>query len=123
MQDLVQIITKFNQVVSSKFCHALARQVGLIKRFDSKIKGYELAHAMMTPNAFIANETLHSLSVRMNKINKRCDISASALAQRMNTAAAVTFMKKCFEHLLKEYIHIEFSQLDDLKTLKIFNRV
>jgi len=123
MQDLEHIIEKFEKMVSQNFCHDLAKRVGLIQRSTSQIKGYEFAQAMMVPNAFLETETLNSLAVRMLKINGECNLSASALAQRMNTKPAERFMKACFEKMLKETIQNEFKSFSDLPNLVGFNRV
>lgn len=123
MQDLTQIITKFENIVSSNFCHELARRVGFIQRSSSQLQGHEFAQALMIPNAFIEAETLNSLAVRMHKINKECNLSASALAQKINSKGAVAFMRKCFDKVLKEIVQAEFVELGDLKNLSGFNRV
>jgi DDE family transposase len=123
MQDLEQIISKFEEIVSPNFCNNLAKRVGFIKRSTSQLQGYEFAQAMMVPNAFIEAETLNSLAVRMRKINKGCNLSAPALAQRMNTEAAEAFMKACFAKVLKEIVQKEFINLPDLRDLGGFNRI
>lgn len=123
MQDLTRIITKFEEIVSPNFCYNLAKRVGFIQRSSSQIHGHEFAQSMMIPNAFIEAESLNSLAMRMQKINKDCNLSASALAQRMNTKAAERFMQACFEKVLKESIKKELHHLSDLKNLSGFNRV
>lgn len=123
MLDLENILAKFEEIVSPDFCYSLARRVGLIQRSTSQIQGYEFARSMMIPNAFLEAETLNSLAVRMQNINKTCNLSASALAQRMNTTAALNFMKACFEKMLKETIKDEFVGLPDLQNLSGFYRV
>jgi len=123
MQDLEKILTKFEEIVSPNFCYDLAKRSNFIQRSTSQLKGYEFAQAMMIPNAFLGAETLNSLSVRMRKINNECDISASALSQRMNTKVAVSFMKTCFGRVLKEIVKAEFIHLQDLPNLGGFNRL
>jgi len=123
MQDLEKILTKFEEIVSQNFCNDLARRCGFIQRSSSQLKGYEFAQAMMIPNAFLEAETLNSLAVRMQKINKACNLSASALGQRINTKSAEAFMKVCFGKFLKEVIKKDFSSLTDLQNLSGFNRV
>ena len=78
---------------------------------------------MMIPNAFLEKETLNSLSVRMKKINKVCNLSSSALSQRINTKKAETFMKACFEKVLKELVKKFFVEVSDLPNLSRFKRV
>src|ERR1700738_1113746 len=123
MRDLEKILTKFEEIVSQNFCNDLARKCRFIQRSTSRLCGYEFAQAMMIPNAFLEAETLNSLAVRMQTINKNCSLSAPALAQRINTKAAVAFMKACFGKVLKEVIRKEFDSLSDLQNLSGFNRV
>ena len=115
MQDLEIILAKFQEIVSPDFCNALAKRHGLVKRSSSRMQGYELAQAMMIPNGFVEAETLNSLAVRMQGINKTCNLSASALAQRINTPMAKSFMRACFLTVLKEVVKKEF----DCKELKL----
>ena len=123
MQDLERILTKFEEIVSLNFCNHLARKCRFIQRSTSQLQGHEFAQAMMTPNAFLETETLNSLAVRMQKINKTCNLSAPALAQRINTKSAVEFMKACFGKVLKEIVKKDFDNLSDLQNLSDFNRV
>jgi hypothetical protein len=123
MHDLENILTKFQEIVSPNFCYDLAKRVGFIQRSTSRLQGYEFAQAMMVPNAFIESETLNSLAVRMQKINKECYLSAPALAQRMNTKAAELFMKNCFSKVLADIVKKNFIELEDLPNLSAFNRV
>jgi Transposase DDE domain len=123
MQDLERIISKFEEIVSPNFCNELAKKTGFIQRSTSKIQGHEFAKALMIPNAFIEGETLNSLALRMQKINKECNLSAPALAQRINTKKAVAFMKGSFAKVLKEVIQKEFNNLPDLKNIGGFNRI
>ena len=123
MPDLENILSKFEEIVSPKFCNDLAKKNRLIQRSTSQLQGYEFAQAMMIPNGFLGAETLNSLAVRMNKVNKLCILSAPALAQRINTKAAVEFMKACFGKVLKEVISRDYTTLFDLKNLSGFNRV
>jgi len=123
MRDLEQILKKFEKIVSKKFCFNLAQQVGFIQRSTSQIQGYEFAQAMMIPNAFLEAETLNSLAIRMHKINKKCDISASALDQRLNSKSAEMFMKACFEEVVKYVIKQDYTSLGDLPILSCFTNV
>jgi Transposase DDE domain len=123
MRNLEKIVMKFEEIVSPNFCNVLAKRVGFIKRSTSQIHGYEFALAMMVPNAFIDAETLDSLCTRMRGINKSCDISASALAQRVNTEGAKRFMQECFGKMLSYTIQNEYSKLQDLPVLSVFKRV
>lgn len=123
MRDLERMIMKFEEIVSSDFCNALAKRVGFIKRSTSQIHGHEFAMAMMVPHAFLEAETLDSLCTRMRRINKLCDISASALAQRVNTEGAKKFMERCFGRVLKDTIQSEYRTSQDLPMLSQFQRV
>jgi uncharacterized membrane protein YheB (UPF0754 family) len=123
MRDLERIIMKFEEIVSPNFCNALAKRVGFIQRSTSQIHGHEFAMAMMVPHAFLGAETLDSLCTRMRRINKSCDISAPALAQRVNTEAAKKFMENCFGKVLKDIMQNEYRELKDLPILSQFQRV
>jgi IS4 transposase len=123
MQDLENILTKFEEIVSPNFCNQLAKKCGLVQRSSSQLQGYEFAQAMMVPNAFLEAETLNSLAVRMRGINKLCNLSASALAQRINKTTTVQFMKTCFAKVIKEIVKQDFTSISDLSNLSGFNRV
>jgi hypothetical protein len=123
MQDLENILNKFEEFVSFNFCNDLARKCRFIQRSTSQLQGYEFAQAMMIPNAFLEAETLNSLAVRMQKINKGCNLSASALAQRINSKGAEAFMKACFGKVLKDMIRKDLTGLSELQNLSGFNRI
>lgn len=123
MQDLETILTKFEEFVSPNFCNDLARKCRLVQRSTSQLQGYEFAKAMMVPNAFLEAETLNSLAVRMQNINKNCNLSASALAQRINSKESEAFMKACFGKVLKDTIRKNLIGLSELQNLSGFNRV
>jgi hypothetical protein len=123
MQDLERILAKMEVIVSPNFCEVLAKSTQLVRRSTSQLKGYEFAQALMIPNAFLEAETLNSLAARMQTINKLCNLTAPALAQRINTKSAERFMKACFGRVLKEIIHEEISIISDLPNLSGFNRV
>lgn len=123
MHDLTDILTRFEKIVSPISANALARRCRFIQRSTSQIEGYEFAQAMMVPNAFLEAESLNSLAVRMKNLNKSCNISASALAQRINTKTAENFMRACFGKVLKEVVKQDFAVVSDLPNLSGFNRV
>lgn len=123
MRDLERILMEFGKIVSPNFCNSMARATRFVQRSTSKLQGYEFAQSMMIPNAFLEAETLNSLAVRMQKINPLCNLSASALAQRINTKEAESFMKSCFGNILKNVINEELTDLSDLPSLSKFNRV
>jgi hypothetical protein len=123
MHDLEKRLTEFNKIVSPDVCNQLAKRCGFIQRSTSQLEGYEFAQAMMIPNAFLEAETLNSLAVRMKKINPSCNLSAPALAQRINSAGAKAFMKACFEKVLTNLVKKDLEQLSDLQNLSMFNRV
>lgn len=123
MLDLEKIITKFEEIVSPNFCTELAKKCRLVQRSTSRLQGYEFARAMMIPNAFLEAETLNSLAVRMQKINKTCNLSAPALTQRINSKGAEAFMKACFGKALKEMVRKDLAGLSDLQNLSGFNRI
>jgi IS4 transposase len=123
MQDLENILAQFEKIVSPNFCNDLAKQHRFIQRSTSQLQGYEFAQALMIPNAFLEAETLNSLAVRIHKMNPTCNLSASALAQRINTKQAVAFMKACYGKVLKEIVKEDLPDLGDLAHLSYFNRV
>ena len=123
MQDLEAILMEFEKIVSPNFCNKLAKRCGFVQRSTSRLEGYEFAQAMMIPNAFLEAETLNSLAVRMQKINPICNLSAPALAQRINTDGAKAFMKSCFAKVLSETMKKDYAKLSDLYNLSGFNRV
>lgn len=123
MHDLEEILTKFHKIVSPIFCNKLAKECQFVKRSTSQLQGHEFVQAMVIPNGFIEAETLNSLAVRMRKINNDCDISASALAQRMNTKVAQEFMKACFGKVLKEIVKKGLERVTDLQNLSMFKRI
>ncbi len=99
--------------------HALAKKTGFVQRSTSQLQGYEFAQAMMVPNGFLEAETLNSLAVRMNSINNSCNLSAPALAQRINTKEAriyeslflVKFLKNSLEKVLLAYPILKIFQV------------
>ena len=123
MLDLEKMLSKFEEIVSPNFCNELAKKCRLVQRSTSQLQGYEFAQAMMIPNAFLEAETLNSLAVRMQKINKTCNLSAPALAQRINSKGAEAFMKACFGKALKEMIRKDLAGLSELQNLSGFNRI
>lgn len=123
MYNLENILHKFQEIVSPEFCNDLAKTCRFVQRSTSKLQGYEFAQSMMIPNAFLEAETLNSLSVRMGEINKTCNISASALAQRINSKQAEEYMKACFGKVLKEIVKKDVIGVADLQNLSEFKRV
>ena len=123
MKYLENILTKFEKLVSPNFCNDLAKKHRFIQRSTSQLQGFEFAQALMIPNAFLEAETLNSLAIRMQKINRMCNLSAPALAQRINTKSAESFMKACYGKILKEIVKQDLINLGDLHNLSGFNRV
>jgi len=123
MRNLKERLARFGEIVSKNFCYELSQKTGFIKRSTSRLLGYEFAQAMMIPNGFVEAETLNSLAVRIHAINSECNLSASALAQRINTKSAVEFMKACFARALKETVKKELVNLPDIPNLSGFNRI
>jgi hypothetical protein len=123
MQDLEVILAQLRKIVSPNFCNNLAKDYRFVQRSTSQLKGYEFVQSMMIPNAFLEAETLNSLAVRMRKINPLCNLSASALAQRINNKNSVGLMKAVFGTVLKEVVSKEMTVLSDLPCLSQFNRI
>jgi len=123
MRNLKSILAKVEEFVSPNFCNDLARNSRFIQRSTSQLKGHEFAQALIIPNAFLEAETLNCLAVRMKKINKACNLSAPALAQRINTIEAQKFMKSCFGKVLKAIAAEDFLKVPDLPRFDKFHRI
>ncbi len=118
------ILSICEDIFNSEMCHQLARSSGFIQRSSSKIKGHEFVKALVLPSYGLSEESLSGLCDRMREFNFQADISSSALAQRINTKAAVRFMRECFERTLKcvrEKLEKQYCALEG--TLKTFNNV
>jgi hypothetical protein len=95
--------------------HQFARRSGFIQRSSSKINGHEFLKALVLPNSGVSEDSLNGLCERMVEFNPNANMSAQALAQRINTGFAVTFIKACFENALnlaREAIKKQFPTLE-----------
>lgn len=104
--------------------HQIARQTGFIKRSTSRISGHEFLKVLVMPSNGLCGDSLDGLCIRMKEYNPKANISASALAQRINTKPAVTFIRTHFEKILKETrkkLDKQYSSLSGV--LKNFNNV
>lgn len=104
--------------------HAVARQTKFIQRSTSKIKGHEFVKALILPSNGICEESLNGLCERIREFNPTADLSAPALAQRINTISAVRFMKEVFTKLLnsvRESLEKQYTSLNGV--LKVFNNI
>lgn len=104
--------------------HAMARQTNFIQRNSSKIKGHEFVKALILPSSGICNESLNGLCQRIKEFNSAADLSASALAQRINTICAARFMKEVFTKFLnaaRESLEKQYTSLNGV--LKDFNNI
>src|SRR2546421_9249885 len=82
---------------NEKICYDLSRKHKFNQRSSSKLNGHELIKVLTLPCEGVSEDSLHGLCIRLKEFNPNADISASALAQRINTNAAVEMMKECFQ--------------------------
>jgi hypothetical protein len=87
------------ELFNPEFCNRLAKKHRFIQRASSKIQGHEFVQTLVLSADGFPN-SLNSFCLRMSQINPGSEMSASALSQRINTAAAVNFMKACMEKAL-----------------------
>jgi Transposase DDE domain len=95
------ILSICNDIFNPEVCHQLARRSGFIRRSSSKINGHEFIKVLVVPSNGLSDDSLNGLCERMREFNPEVNISASALAQRINKTASVKFMKSCFERILQ----------------------
>lgn len=101
-QSTSTILSICNDIFNPEICHQLARQSGFIQRSTSKINGHEFIKVLVVPSNGLSDDSLNGLCDRMRELNPEVNISASALAQRINTKASVRFVKLFFEMILQE---------------------
>lgn len=100
-QSTTPILSIFDDILNNESCYQLARQHQFIQRNSSKIRGHEFVKALILPNQGLLEDSLNGLCERMRDFNPDADISASALAQRINTKSAERFMRAIFEKTLQ----------------------
>lgn len=118
------ILSICDDIFNPESCHQLACSSRFNQRSSSKINGHEFVKALVLPSQGLSEDSLNGLCERMREFNPQADISASALAQRINTEAAVRFMRSCFEKTLKlacEKMEKQYSSLEG--ALQSFNNV
>ena len=123
MRNLERILAKFEKIVSPDVCNDLAKRTLFVQRSTSRLSGYEFVQALILPNGFIAAETLSSLTIRIHAIQKTCDISTSALAQRIYSKNAPRLLQACYAKVLKAALEETFADCTDLPALAEFNRI
>lgn len=96
------MIPIFEQIFNPEVCYKLAKKHRFIQRSSSLLQGHEFVKALVIPSYDLAQESLNGLCERLKEFNPEADISASGLAQRLNTQAAVSLLKGCVEILLNE---------------------
>jgi hypothetical protein len=113
-----------DQIFNQDFCHELARKHRFIQRSSSKIQGHELIKTFILPSNGLSEDSLDGLCLRLKAFNPEVDISASALAQRINTASAVELMKACMQkilHTTRDKLVKQYSCLEGC--LSLFNNI
>ena len=94
------ILSICNDIFNPNSCHQMACKHGFIQRKSSKILGPEFLKALIVPSTGCTTDSLNGLCARMAEFNPDANISASALAQRINTKAAVEFTMAAYEKML-----------------------
>jgi hypothetical protein len=94
------IVQAFEQIFNPEICHRLARKHRFIQRSSSIIQGHEFIKALILPSDGLSEDSLNGLCQRLKEFNPEVDISASALAQRINKPATVALMKDCMQRAL-----------------------
>jgi hypothetical protein len=115
MQCTNSMVSLFDSIYNENSCQAMAYRCQFIQRSSSKIKGHEFIKVLTLPSEGISEASLNDLCIRLKKFNMDADISASALAQRVNTHTAVALMKEAFqkilrflrEHVVKQFTSVE----------------
>lgn len=94
------ILSVCEDIFNHESCHQMARKCGFIQRSSSRISGPEFLKVLILPSAGLSEDSLHGLCARMREFNPEVNISASALAQRINTKSAIKFTLASFEKVL-----------------------
>lgn len=119
-----EMVSLFEEIFNPKVCYDLARQHQFIQRSSSLIQGHEFIKALVLPNDGLSEDSLNGLCLRMREFNPEVDISASALAQRINTPSAVALMKGCMQRILQQSCVKLIKQYECLEgPLKSFHNV
>lgn len=95
------LISVCNEIFNPEICHQLAYKHQFIQRASSRLQGHEFIKAMILPNQGLLEDSLNGLCLRIREFNPEVDISAAALAQRINKKAAVKLMQACFQKILQ----------------------
>jgi len=95
------ILSILDQIFNKKTCLKIAYSNKFISRSSSLLKGHEFAKVLILPSEGVNSDSLAGICDRLKKFNPSADISASALAQRINTPSSVAFIKEIFGHLLQ----------------------
>jgi hypothetical protein len=101
MQCTENIVALFDTLYNEKTCQEIARKCRFVQRSSSKLKGHELIKVLTIPNMGVSEASLNDLCIRLKAFNSDVNISASALAQRLNTRAAAEMMKEYFQKILQ----------------------
>ena len=94
------ILSVCDDIFNIETCHQLARKCRFIQRSTSKINGHEFIKALVLPSNGLCEDSLNGLGERMREFNPEANLSASAIAQRINTNTSVLFVKECFQKIL-----------------------
>jgi hypothetical protein len=118
------ILSIFDDILNNEICYQLAKQHKFIQRDSSKIRGHEFVKALVLPSQGVLEDSLNGLCERMRHFNPQANITASALAQRINQKSAERYIRAVFEKFLqKTREKLERSNSSLRGALKNFNNV
>src|SRR5262245_58569144 len=123
-QSTSPILSILDDILNNESCYQLAKQHKFIQRDSSKIRGHEFVKALVLPTQGSLEDSLNDICARMRQFNPDADISASALAQRINKTSAARFMKHIFGKVLQTAREKFEKQNPSLEgPLKTFNNI
>jgi hypothetical protein len=96
-----QILPIIELTLNENECNKLAKQHRFIQRSTSKLLGHEFVKAMILPSSGGCEESLNGLCLRLKEFNSEAEISAQALAERINSSSAPRFMQEMFSKILR----------------------
>jgi hypothetical protein len=95
------ILSILDDIFNEESCYQLAKLHKFIQRDSSKIRGHEFVKVLVLPSQGFLEDSLNGLCERMRDFNPEANITAPALAQRINKNSAVRFMRAIFERTLQ----------------------
>lgn len=102
-----QLLTKLKYKLQSterELLESIAAVTGFIQRKSSKLCGWDFFQLMTTEHFNEAAISLQGLCDVLRTINRKAELSAQALHQRMNSKNAVAFMEEVFTVVYKKHL-------------------